>query len=185
MSDIEDSLTPPEVREAANIAINHLLPVKSRPRYENEYNKFMTWCATKNITNYSENCLLAYFQTTLGHKKSLWSLYSMLKSCLNIKHNVNISKYSKLLAFIKRTTEHHNPKKSAVLEEDHIAKFMAEAPDSEYLLLKVRIIYFPIYISNKYIIISSTLGSVNNGHIWSLQKGRVMEDVGQSYYSQR
>lgn len=130
------SLTPPEIREVANTVVNNLLPTKSRDRYEGQYKKFITWCESKQVTKYSENCLLAYFQE-LGEKKSLWSLYSMLKSCLNVKHNIDISKFPKLIAYIKRKTEHHDPKKSKVLQEQEINKFLNEAPDGEYLLMKV------------------------------------------------
>jgi hypothetical protein len=42
MSAIADiSCTPPEIREAANVAIQNLLPTKSRKRYEVVYEKFV------------------------------------------------------------------------------------------------------------------------------------------------
>jgi hypothetical protein len=48
MSDISDiSCTPPEIREAGNVAIQNLLPTKSRKRYEVLYEKFVQWCKTK------------------------------------------------------------------------------------------------------------------------------------------
>jgi hypothetical protein len=42
MSDISDiSCTPPEIKEAANVAIQNLLSTKSRKRYEVVYEKFV------------------------------------------------------------------------------------------------------------------------------------------------
>jgi hypothetical protein len=68
MSDISDiSCTPPEM---ANVAIQNLLPTKSRKRYEVVYEKFVQCCKDKNIKYYTENCLLAYFQG-FSSKKSL------------------------------------------------------------------------------------------------------------------
>ncbi|KAK5648183.1 hypothetical protein RI129_003075 [Pyrocoelia pectoralis] len=132
--------TLPEVREAAEAAVGSLLPVKSAARYEKAYDAFLEWCKTKKIKNYTENCLLAYFKDISEHKKSIWSIYSMVKSCLSIKHNLDISKYPKLIAFLKRTTEYHNPKKSRILDEQQILKFISDAPDTTCLLMKVILI---------------------------------------------
>ncbi|KAK5650166.1 hypothetical protein RI129_001195 [Pyrocoelia pectoralis] len=132
--------TPPEVREDAEAAVGSLLPVKSAARYEKAYDAFLEWCKTKKIKNYTENCLLAYFKDISEHKKSIWSIYSMVKSCLSIKHNLDISKYPKLIAFLKRTTEHHNPKKSRILDEQQILKFISDAPDTTCILMKVVLI---------------------------------------------
>jgi hypothetical protein len=77
MSDISDiSCTPSEIREAANVAIQNqenvmrsfmknLIMIKSG--LQNVISpiwmlKFVQWCKDKNIKNYTENCLLAYFQ---------------------------------------------------------------------------------------------------------------------------
>ncbi|KAJ3657858.1 hypothetical protein Zmor_009634 [Zophobas morio] len=136
----DGSCTPPEVRETANIAVSNLLPTKSRARYENSYHEFVKWCDRKHIKNYTENCLLAYFEEISIHKKSLWCIYSMLKSCINLKHNIDISKYPKLIAMLKRKTEHHNPKKSQVLNEEHILKFLSAAPNRDYLLMKALLV---------------------------------------------
>jgi integrase len=154
MSDI--SCTPPEIREAANVAIQNLLPRKSRKRYEVVYEKFVHWCKDKKIKNYSENCLLAYFQD-FSSKKSLWPTYSMLKSCLIIHENVDISTFKKLIAFLKRETEHQCRKKSKILEWEHIEKFIAEAPDSSFLLMKVLLHIIALYFIEYYILIQVVL----------------------------
>ena len=107
------------------------------------YSTFMKWCESKNFRSYSENCLLAYFQSISSKsKKSLWSVYSMLKACVIIHNNIDISRFTKLIAFIKRETENQEPKKSRVFDNDQITKFINEAPDSSFLLMKVYSIYY-------------------------------------------
>ncbi|KAK4880253.1 hypothetical protein RN001_008399 [Aquatica leii] len=91
------------------------------------------------IKNYTENCLLAYFQE-MPCKKSLWPIFSMLKSCLSVYDNIDISKYSKVIALIKRESSKHKPKKSKVLTDNEINKFISEAPDSFFLLIKAALI---------------------------------------------
>lgn len=126
MSD-SDEFTPPNIQESANEAVSRLIPQKSRDRYERNFKIFMDWCRLQSIRKYTENVMLAYFEQ-FKSKKSLWSVYSMIKLCLITYENVDISKYSKLIAYLKRMTEHHKPKKS---------KFLGEAPDCSYLMMKV------------------------------------------------
>lgn len=92
---------PQEIVEAANAAAADLLPDKSRAKYTAVYSKFMEYRADKNLTSLSENVLLAYFSDLATTRKAstLWSLYSMLKSTLLVKHNVDIRIYHKLQAF--------------------------------------------------------------------------------------
>ncbi|KAJ8975489.1 hypothetical protein NQ317_012211 [Molorchus minor] len=102
-----------EIVEAANIAISNLLPTKSRSLYDIAYNRFKKWCAEKNVQVYSENVLLAYFSENAKNYKSstLWAQYSMVK-CLIIYDNIDISKFPKLIAFLKRTGDGYQAKKS-------------------------------------------------------------------------
>lgn len=65
----------------------------------------------------------------------------MLKSTLNIKDNINIETYSKLIAFLKRKKDGYLPKKSKCLEIEDIEKFITSAPDEDYLLMKVNNYY--------------------------------------------
>ncbi|KAK4885302.1 hypothetical protein RN001_001573 [Aquatica leii] len=64
----------------------------------------------------------------------------MLQATLNIKHNINIKNYSKLIAFLKRKNDGHVPKKSKTLEIEQVEKFIREAPDEDYLLMKTVLI---------------------------------------------
>lgn len=138
-SDIDENLTPPDILETATKMTNNLLPEKSRKIYEKTYEEFMDWRMKKNTTSYSENVLLAYFQEMSEKLKSptLWTKFSMLKSTLGIHHNIDMTKYSKLIAFLKRKSEGYKGKKSKTFSPDQIKKFMSEAPDKLYLFSKV------------------------------------------------
>lgn len=131
--------TPPDLRQIAEDNLEKLLPTKSRQKYEKEYKYFQSWCNEKNVVNITENIMIAYFDNEGKGKKasSLWSKYSMLKSCLNIYKNIDISKFTRLLAYLKRLSEGYEPRKSKILEIDHINRFILEADNKIYLALKV------------------------------------------------
>ena len=76
------------------------------------------------MSTISENVLLSYFEIQLQKYKSssLWSLYSQLKSCITIYNNVDISKYHRLQALLKRCSEGYVPNKFKLLEEYEISK---------------------------------------------------------------
>jgi len=136
----EFSLTPPEIVEAAEILSSNLLPEKSRKHYEEVYKKFMDWRISKRANSFSETVLMAYFGELSDKYKSssLWAKYSMLRSTLLIRHNINIENYSKLKSFLKRKSEGYRPKKAKTFSPDEINKFINEAPDTIYLATKVR-----------------------------------------------
>lgn len=145
-SDIENdeiSSTPPNIIEMAEVATSNLLPTKSRERYETTYQKFMNWRLKNKLNSFSENVMLAYFQDLSSKMKpsSLWAFYSMLRSTINIKHNINIATYCKLIALLKRKSDGFKCKKSMVLTSKHINDFLEKAPDNEYLFMKVTYLY--------------------------------------------
>jgi hypothetical protein len=152
-----------------------LLPTKSKGKYEAAYAKFLQWCKTKRIKTYSENCILTYFQG-FSSKKSFWSTYSVLKSCLKIHDNIDIFKYIKLIAFLKKETVGNIPKKSKILEDDHIKTFLAEAPDYSFLSLKVHT-YFIFLCLFSNINITFHIDCVNYGYIRGMSSRRVMQNV--------
>lgn len=86
--------TPSELRAEAELAMSNLLPPKSKERYMTAYDNFMSQKLEKKAVNFSENVLLAYFQEQSATKKvsTLWSLYSMIKATLQLKHDINIKK---------------------------------------------------------------------------------------------
>lgn len=154
-SDAEEELlmgTPPEITEAAMSATGNLLPIKSRSQYERQYRIFMDWRLENKIESFSENVLLIYFKNLCAKMKpsSLWAIYSMLRMTVNLKNDVDISKYPKLCAFLKRTSDGYKPKKSKTLTQQQIQHFLSSAPDEIYLFTKVYIIY--IKFTYKFII---------------------------------
>lgn len=79
--------TPAHIEEVAESVIENLLPSKSGNRYWKEYEIFIKWCEENSISVYNEYVMLAYFENISKKLKSstLWSIFSMLKSILNIK----------------------------------------------------------------------------------------------------
>ncbi|XP_024876593.1 uncharacterized protein LOC112457651 [Temnothorax curvispinosus] len=68
---------------------------------------------------------------------TLWSRYSMLRAVIEMKQNVDISKYKELRALLKKKTKGHRPKKAKVFTSTNISKFLNDAPDDQYLAMKV------------------------------------------------
>lgn len=134
-----DSDNPTESYETTNAVALNLLPEKSRQIYLKQYENFMKWCNTHNVKNFKEEVFLEYFQEkTKGLKSStLWSTYSMLKSTIMVKNNIDISKFPKLIAFLKQQNVGYQAKKSAVFTQNDVKKFLTEAPDEKYLMWKV------------------------------------------------
>ncbi|XP_015176802.1 PREDICTED: uncharacterized protein LOC107066566 [Polistes dominula] len=141
--DDESESIPPEIIERANEVINNLTPATSRSKYESAYRKFMLWRTAKRITSFSEAVFLKYFselsETLLP--SSLWAKYSMLRSMVDIKHNLNIFNYSRLIAFLKQKNKGFKSKKARTLSPEQIDRFLREAPDREFLATKVALIF--------------------------------------------
>lgn len=133
--------TPPELEATAKNVILNLLPNKSKEKYEFAYKRFVDYCHEKNTTSRSENVMIAYFSdlSTKLKASTLWSNYSMLRATLSTKEDIDISKYSKLRAFLKRQGDNYKPKKSKVLSYEQIETFITQAPDHIYLMNKVRL----------------------------------------------
>jgi hypothetical protein len=86
--------------------------------------------------------MLAYFfylKTEIKMKSSsLWSTYSMVRSLMNINHGIDISRFLKLRAFLKKQNECYTPKKSRVFTKKEFDKFLSDSSDQQYLGLKVK-----------------------------------------------
>jgi intergrase/recombinase len=67
------------IEESAALAVESVLPVKSKEKYENAYRQFDDWCKEKRVKEINEEALLAYFQQKSKVYKSstLWSIYSL------------------------------------------------------------------------------------------------------------
>jgi hypothetical protein len=75
----------------------------------------------KKNKSFSESVVLGYMseQAKVQKSSTLWSRYSMLKASLVVKNNVDISKYCKLVAFLKRQSVGYNirPKNQKYFQE--------------------------------------------------------------------
>ncbi|XP_069670903.1 uncharacterized protein [Periplaneta americana] len=128
-----------EVEEAWEQGCASLVPDKSRARYERAYNTFTNWLEGKK-REINEKTMLAYFvkrTTTLKSASSLWSEYSMLKTMINLKYGINIGQFSILVNFLKKKNVGQMPKKSKVFDREDMIRFLMEAPDDTYLMMKV------------------------------------------------
>ncbi|KAF2895723.1 hypothetical protein ILUMI_10447 [Ignelater luminosus] len=136
------SRIPPGIPDAENNTTLNVLPEKSRRIYELTYNKFKQWCENKKVNAITEDILLRYFSEMAGQLKSssLWSRYSMLRASLEINDNINIKKFSKLIAFLKWKSRGYCAEKSKTFSSHEINKFLLQAPDDKYLLMKVVLI---------------------------------------------
>ncbi|KAJ3651099.1 hypothetical protein Zmor_017159 [Zophobas morio] len=134
---------PFDLSKAAAAATEELLPSKSKERNEKQFQIFEDWRRLKNVTSLTEDVFLAYFAEKSSSYKasSLWSTYSMLKAVLLLKENLDISKFCKVTAYLKRKSTGYQPKKSKCLSRDQIDKFLLEAPDKEFLVMKVALIF--------------------------------------------
>lgn len=141
-SDYDYNNTPEEIAETAKQVSLNLLPDKSKKKYERSYELFSSWCVSKKVTKLSENVLLAYFaeQSKVMKSSTIWSCYSMLKKTIQVKHDVNISSYKKLIAYLKKLSVGYEPKKSMTLSKDEVETFIKNAPDETYLMKKVVLI---------------------------------------------
>nr|XP_023018391.1 uncharacterized protein LOC111507326 [Leptinotarsa decemlineata] len=142
-SDFEDiNNTPPDILEQVNVTVQSLLPQKSKDKYEKQYLHFKRWAEEKHIRIYSENVMLGYFSILANTLKAstLWFKYSMLRNMLQIKENMDI-KYPKLIAFLKRQNQGYKPNKAKTFSREELNTFLLEAPDNNYLLMKVLLIF--------------------------------------------
>lgn len=138
-SDSEMELTPDIIRKEAQNIIEDLLPQKSKERYIKSYNDFMKWRSDKKVKSLSESVFLTYFNDLSKRVKpsTLWSVYSMLKTTMTTRHNVNLKNFDKLTSFLKRQSEGFRSKKSKVLTAQDVETFLNQAPDEVYLATKV------------------------------------------------
>lgn len=137
--DVNDDIivcTPPELRQAANAAAGELLPAISRAKYDAVYKKFRDWIK-KRAAPITETVVFVYFDELKQTyaPTTLWSTYSMLKATLELNDNIDISKFSKVLAMLKRYSDGYKSKKANVLSEDHVQRFLQAASDSNFLVI--------------------------------------------------
>lgn len=130
---------PQSILDASNETIQQMLPDKSHDRYILAYNKFLNWRSTQNTDSFEEEVFLAYFGEAAKEyaPSTLWSMYSMLKGTINCNHNVNIAQYARLIGFLKKKNLGFEGKKSPVFSAEDIRNFLMNAPDLQYIAIKV------------------------------------------------
>lgn len=134
---------PYEITNAANAAVVNLLPAKSKKLYEAAYKGFKDWCIEKDVATVTDNVMLVYFSEKAKKYKcsTVWAQYSMVRSCMLIYDNVDISKFPKLISFLKRNSDGYSPKKSKIFNREEVEKFLLEADDDTHLMRKVALIF--------------------------------------------
>ncbi|KAK4875617.1 hypothetical protein RN001_012039 [Aquatica leii] len=142
MFEEEMQLTPPELRVIAQDTLKNLLPSKSKSEYEKAYSKFLEWSHANNVTVVTENVMISFFKGKRETFKSstLWKLYSMLRTMLNIRQNIDIAKFANLQVLLKNYSKSYIAKKSKTLNFDQVEAFLKNAPDINYLVVKVALI---------------------------------------------
>lgn len=115
------------------------LAEKSRQSYEKQYNLFVGWLATHQITDIDENVLLNYFleKAKIMKCSSLWAIYSMLKTTLAVNRGLDIGKFNEVAAFLKKKSVGYKPEQSKVFTKEEVYTFLSQAPDDHYLMMKV------------------------------------------------
>jgi hypothetical protein len=97
--------TSPELKNIADCAVSNLIPEKSKRQYDKCYNDFKEWCNKNNVKTVSENVVLAYLieKSKTVKSSTLRSTYSMLKLTLNIRDGIRVTKFLKLVPFMKKS----------------------------------------------------------------------------------
>jgi hypothetical protein len=94
--------TSPELKNIADCAVSNLIPEKAKRQYDKCYNDFKERCNKNNVKTVSENVVLAYLMEKSKTVKSS-TLYSMLKLTLNIRDGIVVTKFLKLVPFLKKS----------------------------------------------------------------------------------
>lgn len=155
-SDGELSDTSSELAKYAKVDSLTLLSEESRERYEHQYAKLVVWCESNKIIGFEEKGLIAYFteKSKVRKPSTLWSVYSMLKTALFVKNDIDISQYLELVGFLKAQAVGFKANQSKIFTQAEVNKFLTEAPDDIYLMKKVNfalIVSLPV-LRNFYLI---------------------------------
>lgn len=134
---------PTDILQEAKEATANLIPEKSKVTYFKEYLQFENWMKKRGVSAINEEVLLAYF-LHLSKKiapSSMWTKYSMIKATLKVYRNFDITRYGKLVAYLKSRSRNFKPKKAKILERADIEQYLMDAPDDEHLMSKVGVYY--------------------------------------------
>jgi hypothetical protein len=171
MSDSEEDNVLERIEAAAQEAVSNLIPRRLR----DTYSRFEEWRSKQKVNCINEKVMLAYFleKSKIVKPSTLWSVYSMLRTMISIDKNVDLSKYTNLIAFLKRQSEGYRAKKSKSFSKENIEKFLTTANDEDYLMQKVRVFFVvPISLVTIYFLFS---GGFNNRNYGSLSEARITQ----------
>jgi hypothetical protein len=174
MSDSEEDNVLDRIEAAAQEAVSNLIPQKSRVAYETTYSRFEEWRSKRKVNCINEKVMLAYFleKSKIVKPSTLWSVYSMLRTMISINKNLDLSKHTNLIAFLKRQNEGYRAKKSKSFSKENIEKFLTTANDEDYLMQKVRVFFCRISLVTIYFLFS---GGFNNRNYGSLSEARITQ----------
>lgn len=108
----------PDMKPFCEEVTGNFPPEKLGGKFTDCYNQFYDWRIRNGVDNHSENIFIDYFRHLIAVKKmnpsSLWAIYFMLRLTTANNDNVDISKFSKLRAMLRKENNGYVPKKSKV-----------------------------------------------------------------------
>lgn len=117
-----------------------LLPDKSKVRYIKEYISFKQFCERKNMDYKidTEKAMLDYLKekSEIMKSSSLWVKYAMVKATLKARDNI-YEKFPKVVKYLKNKSIGYKSNPTPSFTREDINKFLKEAPDDSYLMMKV------------------------------------------------
>lgn len=139
----------------------NLLPDQSRERYEKALKEFQNWMLENGISIIEEKVVLVYLskKSETVAPTTLWSIFSMIKKCLPA---ANMGNYHEVISYLKKTRKGYRPKKAETFTQSQFHSFVADAPDTKFLLAKV-------------ILILGTAGAMRSKEIFELKKCNVVD----------
>lgn len=140
MNDNEsEEIIPQDILDTARSALHSTLSNKSNLIYRKTYEEFLSWMENKKTNSFSEVVLVAYFKECSDTilPSTLWARYSMIRSMIKSEKNIDISTYGNLRSFLKNLNSRFKSKKSKVFAPEEIQSYLQNAPDEQYLDVKV------------------------------------------------
>lgn len=137
----EEEVYKPLAKSATTATVtNHSIHPLTIAKYNSTYVHFKKWMKTNGVLSVAEKVLLDFFTEIEQKSKpsTLWAYYSMLKTTLKSKDNIDISTWTTLTDYLKLKNIGYKPAKAKVFTKEEIDKFIDEAPDDYWLDIKVR-----------------------------------------------
>lgn len=112
---------------------------KTNEAYLRTYNNLEIWKKSNNMTGWSEDVLLMYFEDVkkLYSPITMNAIFTRLQLMMKKYHKINIDCYDKVMKFLKQNEQGYKAKKTSFFKANEIQKFIETAPDYIYLPQKV------------------------------------------------